>query len=104
MTADEAAPDYIVVGSGAGGGPLAANLARAGRTVLLLEGGSEAQPLTYDVPAFHAFATEDTELCWNYYERHYSDDARQARDPKFTAERDGVLYPRAGTLGGCSAH
>ncbi|HEV7551357.1 MAG TPA: NAD(P)-binding protein [Candidatus Angelobacter sp.] len=31
--------DYIVVGAGAGGGPLAANLARAGYTVALLEAG-----------------------------------------------------------------
>ena len=31
--------DYIVVGSGAGGGPVAANLARRGFTVALLEAG-----------------------------------------------------------------
>ena len=28
----------------------------------------------------------------------------QRRDPKFVAARDGILYPRAGTLGGCTAH
>ena len=33
--------DYIVVGSGAGGGPLACNLARAGKRVLLLEAGDD---------------------------------------------------------------
>jgi len=31
--------DYIIVGSGAGGGPLAARLAIAGRSVLLIEAG-----------------------------------------------------------------
>src|SRR5687767_8558011 len=33
--------DYVIIGSGAGGGPLAARLARAGRTVLLLEAGAD---------------------------------------------------------------
>jgi NADPH-dependent 2,4-dienoyl-CoA reductase/sulfur reductase-like enzyme len=31
--------EYIVVGSGPGGGPIASNLARAGHSVLLLEAG-----------------------------------------------------------------
>jgi hypothetical protein len=35
--------EYIVVGSGAGGGPVAANLARAGFRVLLLEAGGAAR-------------------------------------------------------------
>lgn len=33
--------DYIVVGSGPGGGTLAANLAKAGESVLLLEAGDD---------------------------------------------------------------
>jgi choline dehydrogenase len=33
--------DYIVIGSGAGGGPLACNLAKAGYQVLLLEAGDD---------------------------------------------------------------
>lgn len=34
--------DYIVVGSGPGGGPLASNLARANYSVLLIEAGDES--------------------------------------------------------------
>src|SRR5215475_13805141 len=61
--------EYIVVGSGAGGGPVAANLAEAGRTVLLLEaGGDPVQsgenhlPEEYEVPAFHALASENNAM------------------------------------------
>ena len=31
--------DYVIVGSGAGGGPLAANLAKAGYSVCIMEAG-----------------------------------------------------------------
>lgn len=96
--------DYIVVGSGAGGGPLAANLARKGHKVLLLEAGGIDEPLNYSVPAFHGLSTEDPALSWQYFVRHYANDEQQQRDPKFTPERNGVFYPRAGTLGGCTAH
>jgi len=43
-------------------------------------------------------------MSWNFFVRHYADTERQQRDPKYSAERDGVLYPRAATLGGCTAH
>ncbi|HSR23191.1 MAG TPA: GMC family oxidoreductase N-terminal domain-containing protein, partial [Candidatus Eisenbacteria bacterium] len=100
----EADFEYVVVGSGAGGGPLAANLALAGHKVLLLEAGGCADGLDYHVPAFHALATEDPDMRWDFFVRHYDDDRQQARDSKFVPERGGVLYPRAGTLGGCTAH
>lgn len=96
--------DFIVVGSGAGGGPVASALAKSGYDVLLLEAGGEEQPDNYPVPAFHAFATEDPKLSWDYFVRHYADDDRSRADPKFSEANDGVFYPRSGTLGGCTAH
>ena len=88
----------------AGGAPLAANLARAGFRVLLLEAGGDEEPYNYQVPAFHPRASEDRRFAWSFFVRHYADDARQARDEKFSPDENGVLYPRAATLGGCTAH
>ena len=110
----DAAPewDYVIVGSGAGGGTLAARLAEAGMRVCLLEAGSDPRiasagqtrlPEDYEVPAFHAFACENAAISWNFRVRHYAGEAQQARDPKYDTGQ-GVLYPRAATLGGCTAH
>jgi choline dehydrogenase-like flavoprotein len=123
-TAERSEFEYIVVGSGAGGGTLAARLAERGKKVLLLEAGGDPQLLTggdevypdenrlptdYDVPVFHAISTENFAMRWEFFVRHYGSDALQKRDPKYTevweGERvDGVFYPRAGCLGGCTAH
>src|SRR5262249_48571982 len=109
--------EHVVVGSGAGGGTVAARLAEASRRVVLPEAGGDAKAMAgatrllddYDVPVFHAFASENEAMAWNFFVRHYGDDAQQQRDPKYCETLngrrvDGVLYPRAGTLGGCTAH
>ena len=41
-------------------------------------------------------------MAWNFFVHHY--DENEQRDPKYRKEHDGVFYPRAGTLGGCTAH
>jgi len=111
MTTQADAPtcDYVIVGSGAGGGALAARLAEGGMQVVLLEAGADSReedepglPGHYEVPAFHARASENPAMTWNFKVNHYSDPLIAARDSK---HRDGgILYPRACTLGGCTAH
>ena len=99
--------DYIVIGSGAGGGPLAARLAEKGQRVLLLEAGGTDDPeklnYNYQVPVFHGRATEDEDMRLDFYVRHYEDEQRQEQDPKYLIERkagrSGVFYPRARTVG-----
>lgn len=107
---EESGWDYVIVGSGAGGGTLAARLVEAGMRVFVLEAGGDPLamrgdrlPDDYEVPGFHAFACENAAMSWNFRVRHYADDAQQSRDPKFDAQ-SGVLYPRAAALGGCTAH
>jgi choline dehydrogenase-like flavoprotein len=121
--------DYIIVGSGAGGGPLAARLANDDRRVLrvlLLEAGGDAAvagvessskhiepPLVQLVPGYHPAATEDPEISWGFSVRHYADDTQQEKDTNYRKQHDrsrqspekgGIFYPRCSALGGCTAH
>src|SRR5438309_1795492 len=87
--------DYIIVGSGAGGGPLASRLALAGKRVLVIEAGGDpafAKSRTYPdaepgevfaCPGYHGASTEDLEMSWQFSVRHYRDTARQRQDEKY---------------------
>lgn len=121
-TATELEYDYIVVGSGAGGGPLACRLAMAGFSTLLIESGNDQNGnINITVPGYQAVVTQDPKLRWDIFVNHYQDQTRAQRDPKYTweiapfeyhvgldppagAKPLGILYPRAGTLGGCVTH
>ncbi|KAJ6546837.1 hypothetical protein B0H19DRAFT_1162707 [Mycena capillaripes] len=85
--------DFVVVGSGAGGGPLAARLAENGFSVFLVDTGNDVNTFNTTLPAYFGRATEDptTELAYNIKE--FSDpDSRIA------------WYPRARALGGSTIH
>ena len=96
--------DYVVVGSGAGGGTVAARLAEYGHRVLVLEAGGDEAGDDYAVPAFHPFASENPAMSWNLFVEHFADPALQAADWKRCEAQGGVLYPRASVVGGCTAH
>lgn len=101
--------DYIVVGSGAAGGTVAARLAEAGMRVLVIEAGPDPCADTdgraradYEVPAFHPFASENPGFDWPFWVSHFDDPAVAGADPK---AKDGLIYyPRAAAVGGCTAH
>jgi choline dehydrogenase-like flavoprotein len=92
--------DYIIVGSGAGGGPLASRLALAGKKVLVIEAGrdpvalksvaypaAEAGEVTR-IPGYYAAASEDAEMSWMFSVRHHADDATQEEDAKYDKNKD----------------
>src|SRR6266567_6834238 len=86
--------DCIVVGSGAGGGPLAARLAQRGKRVLVIEAGSNPADLpptagpreVSAVPSFNGLASEHPDLSWEFFVKHYTNPPRNPNgaisDPK----------------------
>lgn len=101
---------------------MAARLAKYGHSVLLVEAGDDqTDSYQYRVPALSLQASEYVPMAWNYFVTHYNDAERQKKDTKmtwFTPEEQfyvgndpprgsypyGILYPRSGTFGGCTAH
>ena len=131
--------EYVVVGSGPGGGTVAANLARAGHSVFLIEAGEDhGDSLLQQIPSLYAElpttasrilifiysadpSAEDPTLSWEFFVDHYQDKEQAYKDTKYTWQKSdgdlyvgtsppngskplGILYPRAGTLGGCGNH
>jgi choline dehydrogenase len=107
--------DYIVVGSGPGGGPLASNLARANYTVLLIEAGDTST-------AGNTGGQYPSQITWDFFVKHYADDKKNKMNnhvvwktaqgsywvgagsatPPSNSTFLGIYYPRGATVGGSS--
>ncbi|KAI0525952.1 choline dehydrogenase [Xylaria bambusicola] len=116
--------EYIIIGSGAGGSPIAANLARAGHSVLLVDAGGDFGYLRQvDSPALANPASERVEASWAFFTHHYTNETMALKDRKlayltpdgqwFTGKNSeipegskplGNFYPRYAGLGGCTEH
>jgi choline dehydrogenase len=107
--------DFIVIGGGAGGGPLAARLAERGYQVLVLEMGPVKPPTPPDatventeVPLLHPETTEDPRHSLRYFVKHHDHDPENSLDPKVhqseQEDERGIFYPRAQGIGGCTIH
>lgn len=104
--------EYIIVGSGAGGAPLAARLALAGYSVLLIDAGEDHHmERQVQIPALNGYASEYNPIRWEYFVDHYTNETQANRDSKMTyltsdgeyyvgqyppegAEKLGIYYPR----------
>jgi choline dehydrogenase len=106
--------DYIVVGSGPGGGPLASNLARGNYSVLLLEAGDQSIQT--------GFEQYPPQITWDFFVKHYADEKKNMMNkhlvwkttqgqywvgagtdtPPSGAKFLGVYYPRGSSVGGSS--
>ncbi|KAF2875129.1 hypothetical protein BDV95DRAFT_486246 [Massariosphaeria phaeospora] len=112
--------DYVIVGSGPGGGSLAANLALKGHSVFLIEAGGDASNSTVErLPQLSSIAAETPPHSWQFYVEHFQNETQARRDSKYAYLRTngsyyvgldppagarplGILYPRGATLGGSS--
>ena len=67
--------DYIVVGSGPGGGPLAVSLAKANYSVLLLEAGDDSLQGGGQYPPT---------ITWDFFVKHYEEEERILQNHRLT--------------------
>ncbi|KAF5340174.1 hypothetical protein D9758_014980 [Tetrapyrgos nigripes] len=79
--------DYVVVGSGAGGGPLASRLAEEGFSVLVFDAGHDVNNLNTTIPLYFARASDDPQLDLNYTVSEYPEG--------FRFQKNDAWYPRA---------
>ncbi|WP_083861238.1 GMC family oxidoreductase [Microvirga lotononidis] len=93
--------EYIVIGTGAGGGPVAANLANAGKRVLVLEaGGTGKNPTSeFKYSVVGSNARLDPELGWAYWVNSRLNETERAQQ-HFYVPGKGLYYPRGTSIGG----
>jgi choline dehydrogenase len=113
--------DFIIVGAGAGGAPLAARLVERGFTVLVIEMGPakpdrppQARVENTEVPLLHTETTEDPRHSLRFFVDHFDGGPQKSLDGKVRrppdvpanapADEQGIFYPRAQGVGGCTVH
>jgi choline dehydrogenase len=105
IVSSNASFQYIVVGAGAGGGPLAVRLAKRGYDVLLLDAGGDHFPQSSVIPAYHARSTEDPEISWDYFVKHRDEvESLNIQGMESMKDQSNIWYPRASGIGGCTTH
>jgi choline dehydrogenase len=106
---------------------LAARLALAGFTVLLIDAGEDhGSDRQVQIPAMHPFTSEYNPIRWDYFVERHDDEEQALRDMKYTWQtpdgdywqrlqftgeqppkgsvKKGLLYTRSSALGGCTMH
>ncbi|KAF9268497.1 hypothetical protein L218DRAFT_852577, partial [Marasmius fiardii PR-910] len=100
--------DYVIVGAGAGGGPLAARLVEAGYSesdltwckVLVLDTGHDVDNFNTTIPAYFIRAAEDPQIELSYTLNEYPVGFPIQKNDQWYMFR----YPRARGIGGSTIH